>query len=177
MARIAKNPIVIPSGIEVNIDGLLLTVKNSKTSGQQKLHPAVKVAKVDGALHFVMVEGQANANAMTGTIRALVNNLVKGLSESFTIKLQLVGVGYRAVVQGRKLNLTLGHSHPISYELPIEVTAETPSQTDIVLKSFNKQLLGKVAAEIRSFRPPEPYKGKGVRYLNEKVILKEVKKK
>jgi large subunit ribosomal protein L6 len=175
-SRVAKNPVTIPSGVEVNIDGQVLTVKNSKTTVQHQLHPAVKVLKAEGALQVQLIDGQTN-NAVAGTTRALVSNLVKGLSEGFTCKLLLVGVGYRAQVQGKKLALTLGHSHPVNYELPAEVTAETPSQTEIVLKSFNKQSLGEVAAKIRSFRPPEPYKGKGVRYATEVIILKEVKKK
>jgi large subunit ribosomal protein L6 len=176
-SRVAKNPIPIPSGIEVSINGQELTVKSSKVTVKQQLHPAVKVANVEGKLQFQAVGSYENANALAGTTRALVNNVVKGLKEGFTVKLVLVGVGFRAQMQGRKLVLTLGHSHPIHYELPPEMIAEIPAQTDIILKSFDKQLLGKVAAEIRAFRPPEVYKGKGVRYADEVIVLKEVKKK
>lgn len=177
MSRIAKNPVNIPAGVEVKLSGSEISVKGGKTTMSMPIRDDIEVKHEDNVLTFApKVEGK-KANAMAGTTRALVNNLVVGVSQGFEKKLQLIGVGYRAQVQGKKLNLTLGFSHPVVYELPEGVSAETPSQTDIVLKSADKQLLGQVASEIRAYRPPEPYKGKGVRYADEHVRRKEAKKK
>ncbi len=175
MSRIANNPVQIPSGVEVNLNNGEVSVKGAKGSLSMTVHADVKISQDDGKLTFAVDSKQSNAIA--GTTRALVNNMVVGVSQGFEKKLQLIGVGYRAQAQGKKLNLTLGFSHPVVYELPEGVSAETPSQTDIVLKASDKQLLGQVAAEIRGFRPPEPYKGKGVRYADEYVRRKEAKKK
>ncbi|MDO7653411.1 MAG: 50S ribosomal protein L6 [Porticoccus sp.] len=177
MSRIAKNPINIPSGIEVKLSTSEISVKGSKTALTMPVHSDVEIKQEDNVLTFEPKDGSKKSDAMAGTTRALVNNMVLGVSEGFEKKLQLVGVGYRVQVQGNKLNLTLGFSHPVEYELPEGVSAETPSQTEIVLKAADKQLLGQVAAKIRAYRPPEPYKGKGVRYADEHVRRKEAKKK
>ncbi len=177
MSRIAKNPISIPGGVEVRLDGRLLHVKGSKGALEAEIHRDVEVKQDAGVLTFAPKGGSKQANAMAGTTRALVNNMVTGVTKGFEQKLELVGVGYRAKVSGQTLSLTLGLSHPVDYTLPAGVTAETPSQTEIVLKGADKQRLGQAAAEIRSFRPPEPYKGKGVRYSGEKIHRKEAKKK
>ena len=178
MSRVAKNPVEIPKGVEVNISGTQLNVKGSKGALVMDINSSVAVAKsADNKITFEPRDGSKHANAMAGTTRALVKNMVVGVSEGFQKKLSLVGVGYRAAAQGKTLNLTLGYSHPVNYQLPDGVTAETPSQTEIVLKSASKQLLGQVASEVRGFRPPEPYKGKGVRYADEQVHRKEAKKK
>ncbi len=177
MSRVASNPITIPSGVEVNLQGSHIAVKGSKGSLELDINPLVQVSEEDGALHFKAVNDARSSMAMAGTFRSLVNNMVVGVVDGFQKKLQLNGVGYRATMQGKKLNLVLGFSHPIDFELPEGVSAETPSQTEIVLTSIDKQLLGQTAAEIRAFRPPEPYKGKGVRYVDEYVRRKEAKKK
>jgi len=179
MSRVAKNPVEIPKGVEVNIAGTQLNVKGSKGALVMQINSSVVVAKSadNNAVTFEPRDGSKHANAMAGTTRALVKNMVTGVSEGFQKKLNLVGVGYRANAQGKTLNLTLGFSHPVNYQLPEGVTAETPTQTEIVLKSASKQLLGQAAAEVRAFRPPEPYKGKGVRYSDEQVHRKEAKKK
>jgi len=178
MSRVAKNPVEVPKGVEVNITGTQLNVKGSKGALVMDIDSSVAVAKsADNKITFEPRDGSKHANAMAGTTRALVKNMVTGVSEGFQRKLTLVGVGYRANAQGKVLNLTLGYSHPVNYQLPDGVTAETPSQTEIVLKSTSKQLLGQVASEVRGFRPPEPYKGKGVRYSDEQVRRKEAKKK
>ncbi len=178
MSRIAKNPISIPSGVDVSIDGQTVTVKGAKGQLQQVVNDLVKVARNDANDVVVTVcEDTKPSWTMAGTTRALINNLVTGVSAGFEKKLQLIGVGYRAQAQGKVLNLTLGFSHPVNYELPEGVTAETPSQTEIVVKGIDKQKVGQVAAEIRAYRPPEPYKGKGVRYADEHVVRKEAKKK
>ena len=178
MSRIAKNPISIPTGVDVSIDGQVVTVKGSKGHLQQVVSELVKVARNDANDVVVTVcEDSKPSWAMAGTTRALINNLVTGVSVGFEKKLQLIGVGYRAQAQGKVLNLTLGFSHPVNYQLPDGVTAETPSQTEIVVKGIDKQQVGQVAAEIRAYRPPEPYKGKGVRYADEHVVRKEAKKK
>jgi large subunit ribosomal protein L6 len=177
MSRVAKSPVVLPKGVEVAVSGGSVKVKGSKGSLELRVHDSVEVSHADNRLSFVPRTPDAGADAMAGTTRVLVNNMVEGVSKGFERKLQLIGVGYRAAAKGNALNLTLGFSHPIEYKLPAGITAETPSQTDIVLKGADKQLLGQVAAEIRSFRPPEPYKGKGVRYTDEHVIRKEAKKK
>ena len=175
MSRVANNPITVPGGVEVKLDGRELSVKGAKGSLQMTIDSGVDVNQEDNTLTFAAKD--SGAVAMSGTTRALVNNMVVGVSDGFERKLVLNGVGYRASVQGTKLNLTLGYSHPVEYELPEVISAETPSQTEIVLKGIDKQALGQAAAEIRAFRPPEPYKGKGVRYADEFVRRKEAKKK
>ena len=177
MSRIAKYPVQIPAGVEVRLSQDSLVVKGRNGELSMALHPGVQVGEEAGGLTFAPKGRAINAHAMAGTTRALANNMVVGVSEGFQRRLALVGVGYRAAVQGSKLSLTLGFSHPVEYELPEGVTAEVPSQTEIVLKGADKQRLGQVAAEIRAFRPPEPYKGKGVRYADEQVRRKEAKKK
>lgn len=175
MSRVANNPVTVPSGVEVKLEGQALSVKGSKGALQMTIDSGVQVNHEDNTLTFTVKD--AGSVAMSGTTRALVNNMVVGVSDGFERKLVLNGVGYRAAVQGKKLNLTLGFSHPVEYELPEGISAETPSQTEIVLKGIDKQALGQAAAEIRAFRPPEPYKGKGVRYADEYVRRKEAKKK
>ncbi|WP_237068660.1 50S ribosomal protein L6 [Microbulbifer guangxiensis] len=177
MSRVANDPVSIPAGVTVDLKGQDIAVKGGNGNLSMVIHNDVEVAEVEGKLTFVARNGSKQAKALSGTTRALVNNMVVGVSQGFEKKLQLLGVGYRAKAAGKTVNLTLGFSHPIDYQLPEGVTAETPSQTEIVLKSSDKQLLGQVAAEIRAFRPPEPYKGKGVRYAEERVYRKEAKKK
>ncbi|KJZ18768.1 MULTISPECIES: 50S ribosomal protein L6 [Halomonas] len=176
MSRVAKYPVKVPAGVEVKIDGATLTAKGGQGTLSMPVHDDVVVAQEDGQLTF-QPSKSAKSWAMVGTTRALVQNLVTGVSEGFTKSLEIIGVGYRAQAKGQTLNLTLGFSHPVDYQLPEGVTAETPKNTVIVLKSADKQKLGQVAAEIRAFRPPEPYKGKGVRYADEQVRRKEAKKK
>ena len=174
MSRGAKNPIKLPSGVDINISGSELKVKGPKGNLALNLHPGVSLDENDGEY---LVKSDSDKNlAMAGTFRALVNNMVVGVSEGFQKKLQLVGVGYRANTQGKNLNLALGFSHPVVYTAPEGVTIETPSQTEIIVSGCDKQKVGQAAAEIRSFRPPEPYKGKGVRYSDERVVRKEAKK-
>ena len=177
MSRVAKYPVQIPAGVDVRLDGQSLVVKGRNGELSMAVNPDVEIAQQDGALTFAPRRKTAGANAIAGTTRALAYNMVVGVSEGFQRRLSLVGVGYRAALQGSKINLTLGFSHPVEYTLPEGITAEVPSQTEIVLKGANKQRLGQAAAEIRAFRPPEPYKGKGVRYADEKVHRKEAKKK
>ena len=178
MSRVAKNPIQIPQGVQVQIAEGALKIKGSKGELSMDVHPAVAVAEVDGALSFAPADESATGGwAQCGTARALAQNMVTGVTEGFERKLQLVGVGYRAQAQGRAVNLSLGFSHPVVYQLPEGIDAETPSQTEIVIRGICKQKVGQVSAEIRRFRPPEPYKGKGVRYADEHVRRKEAKKK
>jgi large subunit ribosomal protein L6 len=177
MSRIAKAPVVIPTGVEIKLDGQALSVKGSKGTLGLDVHPSVTVASEEGSLQFAARDGSKQSKALSGTMRSLANNMVVGVSQGFEKKLDLVGVGYRGTVKGSVLNLTLGFSHPVNYQLPEGVSAEMPSQTSIVLKAADKQKLGQAAAEIRAFRPPEPYKGKGVRYADEFVRRKEAKKK
>jgi large subunit ribosomal protein L6 len=174
MSRVAKNPISLPSGVELKISGSELNVKGPKGSLALNLHPSVSLDENDGQ-YMVKPDDEKNI-AMAGTFRALVNNMVTGVSEGFQKKLQLVGVGYRAQLQGNNLNLALGFSHPVVYSAPEGIKIETPSQTEIIVSGCDKQKVGQVAAEIRSYRPPEPYKGKGVRYADERVVRKEAKK-
>ena len=174
MSRVAKNPIKLPSGVAINISDSLLSVKGPKGNLDVILHPGVSFDENDGE-YMVKPDGAKNM-AMAGTFRALVSNMVTGVSTGFQKKLQLVGVGYRAQAQGSKLNLALGFSHPVEYTAPEGITIETPSQTEIVVSGCDKQKVGQVAAEIRAYRPPEPYKGKGVRYADERVARKEAKK-
>ena len=177
MSRVANNPIELPKGVEVSLDGSEISVKGAKGTLAMSVNSQVQIKQGDNVLTFAAVGQDASARAMSGTTRSLVSNMVTGVSQGFEKKLDLVGVGYRAQVQGSKINLTLGFSHPVVYELANGVTAETPSQTEILLKSSDKQKLGQAAAEIRAFRPPEPYKGKGVRISGEYVRRKEAKKK
>lgn len=177
MSRVAKNPITLPKGVETTIAGSAITVKGSKGSLNIDLHNDVQIEKEGEVLRVSAKNNSRQADALAGTFRALINNMVVGVSEGFQRKLQLQGVGYRAKAQGNVINITVGYSHPIDYQLPAGVTADTPSQTEIVLSSTDKQLLGQVAAEIRDFRRPEPYKGKGIRYADENVYRKEAKKK
>lgn len=176
MSRIAKMPVKIPAGVEVKADGGLLTVKGAKATLSKALPNGVNIEVAGGEARLSAASIASNA-AMSGTFRALLNNMVEGVAKGYERKLQLVGVGYRAQVQGKKLNLALGFSHPVEYPIPEGITIETPSQTDILVKGADRHMVGQVAADIRSYRPPEPYKGKGVRYSDERVILKEAKKK
>ncbi len=177
MSRVANNPVELPSGVEVKLTDSEIEVKGGKGVLKMDLNGEVEVNQDGSRLTFAAKNATKFSKAMSGTTRALVNNMVTGVSVGFEKKLQLNGVGYRVQAQGQKLNLNLGFSHPVVYELPKEVKAETPSQTEIVLSCIDKQLLGQVAAEIRAYRPPEPYKGKGVRYVDEYVRRKEAKKK
>ena len=175
MSRIAKAPITVAKGVDVKIDGRHVTVKGAKGTLELNLHQSVSV-KVEGG-ELTVAPANDSAWAMAGTMRALLNNMVRGVSTGFEKKLQLVGVGYRAQGKGKVLNLSLGFSHPIDFPVPEGVTIDTPSQTEIVVSGSDRQRVGQVAAEIRAFRPPEPYKGKGVRYADERIIRKEAKKK
>ncbi|MGH8120715.1 MAG: 50S ribosomal protein L6 [Gammaproteobacteria bacterium] len=176
MSRIAKNPITIPAGVEVTVNGNSVTVKGKKGSLTYQAHPLVSVMRDDGHLKFGVNSDSRQAWNLSGSTRAHVQNIVRGVTEGYQHKLEIVGVGYRAQVQGKTLNLTLGFSHPVAFAIPEGITIETPSQTEIVIKGVDKQKVGQVAAEIRDYRPPEPYKGKGVRYFNETIIRKEAKK-
>lgn len=177
MSRIAKNPVVLPAGVEAKLEAGKLSVKGGKGTLNLSVHPEVEVRQEEGSLLFSPRSGSKHANAMAGTLRSLAQNMVQGVSQGFERKLELVGVGYRAKAAGQTLSLTLGLSHPLDYQLPEGITVETPSQTEIVLKGADKQQIGQVAAEIRAFRAPEPYKGKGIRYAGEQVRRKEAKKK
>ena len=177
MSRIANAPVAIPKGVETTLSDSAISVKGSKGNLNLDLHELVGVAQEGEELKVSAKDESRQAGALAGTFRSLINNMVVGVSEGFQKKLELQGVGYRAKAQGKTVNLTLGFSHPIDYTLPEGVTAETPSQTEIVISGADKQLVGQVAAEIREFRPPEPYKGKGVRYADERVYRKEAKKK
>jgi large subunit ribosomal protein L6 len=177
MSRVAKNPIVLPQGVEVALGMEIISVKGPLGAINFTANPAVVVTKEGDSLVCKAVEGAANSDALSGTVRAIVANMVTGVSKGFVRKLNLVGVGYRAQAQGDVLNLTLGFSHPVSHKMPAGVKCETPSQTEIVIKGVDKQQVGQVAAEIRAYRKPEPYKGKGVRYSDEVIVLKETKKK
>ena len=176
MSRVAKRPVDVHKGIEVGLEGNALTIKGPKGSLSLECHSEVEVVNDDSGLAVSPRSGSRFSSAMAGTTRSLISNMVVGVSAGFERKLQLVGVGYRAKAQGQTINLTLGFSHPVSYEVPEGVTVETPSQTEILIKGIDKQQVGQVAAEIRNFRPPEPYKGKGVRYSDERIVLKEAKK-
>lgn len=175
MSRVAKNPIAIPSGVEVNYADGLVKVKGPMGELSQSLHPMVVLTQADNVI--TMAARVDTAWAMAGTMRALVNNMVNGVSTGYEKKLTIIGVGYRAAVKGKELDLTLGFSHPVIYPIPEGITIECPSQTEVVIKGIDKQKVGQVAAEIRHYRPPEPYKGKGVRYSDEKIVRKEAKKK
>ncbi|MFV1997708.1 MAG: 50S ribosomal protein L6 [Acidiferrobacterales bacterium] len=175
MSRVARNPITVPSGVEVKLVDGMVRVKGPKGELSQSLHPSVELKQTDNVIS--MSTGDDSAWALAGTMRALVNNMVAGVNSGFEKKLTILGVGYRAAVKGKVLDLTLGFSHPVVYPIPQDITIECPSQTEIVVKGIDKQKVGQVAAEIRHYRPPEPYKGKGVRYSDEHVARKEAKKK
>ena len=176
MSRVAKNPIIIPDGVNVSVDDKSVIVKGSKGELDFLLSLSISLNIDDNAITVSYDESNQKSVALAGTTRSIINNMIIGVSVGFEKKLELIGVGYRAKASGKLLELTLGFSHPVKYQLPDDVQVETPSQTEVVLKSHNKQILGQVAAEIRAFRPPEPYKGKGVRYADEQVKRKEAKK-
>lgn len=177
MSRVAKNPVPLPSSVEVVFLDNKLTVKGPLGELTQNILPSVVVAKDNSALTFSGLDGCANGSAMSGTMRAIVSNMVTGVTKGFEKKLNLVGVGYKAQSQGSKLNLSLGFSHPVVHDMPANIRAETPTPTEIIIKGIDKQLVGQIASEVRAYRPPEPYKGKGVRYANEVIVIKETKKK
>jgi large subunit ribosomal protein L6 len=177
MSRVAKAPILVPKGVTVEIAGQSVTVKGAQGTLSWSVHPTVVVSQDDGVLTVSPAEGHESAWAMAGTTRALLNNMVVGCGTGFSRKLTLVGVGYRAQAKGDVLSLSLGFSHPVEYPVPAGITVQTPSQTEILVSGADRQRVGQVSAEIRAFRPPEPYKGKGVRYADEDVLRKEAKKK
>jgi large subunit ribosomal protein L6 len=177
MSRVGKMPVALPKGAEATITADQITVKGPLGSLSQPLTGLVNVKNDNGTLTFEAANDSREANAMSGTVRALVNNMVNGVTKGFEKKLNLVGVGFRAQAQGDKLNLSLGFSHPVVHQMPAGVKCETPTQTEILIKGIDRQSVGQVAAEVRAYRSPEPYKGKGVRYSDEVVILKETKKK
>jgi large subunit ribosomal protein L6 len=177
MSRVAKYPVPVPAGVEVTLGDLQISIKGPLGTLTQVMLPSVTVQKDGDTLVCKAVEGAPGGNAMSGTMRALVNNMVTGVTKGFEKKLNLVGVGYRAQAQGAKLNLTLGFSHPVVHDMPNGIKVETPTQTEVVIKGIDRQVVGQIAAEIRAYRPPEPYKGKGVRYSDEVVVIKETKKK
>ena len=177
MSRVANDPVFIPEKVDVTLSAAEILVKGPLGVLTQKLSPNVQVQRVENRLEFKVNDSSNLANAMSGTLRALVSNMMVGVSKGFEKKLALVGVGYRAQAQGDKVNLTLGFSHPVVHQLPKGVKAETPTQTEIIIKGADRQQVGQVAADLRAYRSPEPYKGKGVRYLGEQIVLKETKKK
>lgn len=177
MSRIAKYPVVLPKGVDVTLGAGAITVKGPLGTLSQRINAAVVVERDGETLTCKGVAGKADASAQSGTMRALLNNMVIGVTKGFERRLTLVGVGYRAQAQGNKLNLTVGYSHPVEHVMPTGVKVETPSLTEILIKGIDKQLVGQVAAEVRAYRKPEPYKGKGIRYADERVVLKETKKK
>jgi len=177
MSRVGKSPVEIPEKVEVKISIDEISVKGPLGTLVQHITPNVKVEKIENILEIKVNDNSRQANALSGTLRSLVANMVQGVSRGFEKKLTLVGVGYRAQAQGDKLNLTLGFSHPVVHQMPVGVSAETPTQTEIIIKGADRQKVGQVAADVRSYRPPEPYKGKGVRYADERIVLKETKKK
>jgi len=177
MSRVAKNPVAIPAKVEVAISADAISVSGPLGKLRQALCGSVIVAREGDGITFVAANDSPQANAMSGTVRALVANMVQGVSQGFSKKLSLIGVGYKAQAQGAALNLELGYSHPISHKMPSGITVETPTPTEIIVKGVDRQVVGQVAAQIRAYRKPEPYKGKGVRYADEVVIIKETKKK
>ena len=177
MSRIAKEPVVLPQGVEFSISGTTVTIKGSKGSLSMELNSEVELVQEENQIMVKARSRSRFATAIAGTTRALLANMAHGVKDGFEKKLELVGIGYRANFQGNKLNLTLGFSHPVVFDVPEGITIETPSQTEVVIRGTDKQKVGQVAAEIRRFRPPEPYKGKGVRYSDERVRIKEAKKK
>ena len=177
MSRVAKSPVVIPAGVDVSIKDDQINVKGAGGSLALTQNALVKIVSADGKLTFEPANASREANAMSGTIRQLVNNMVVGVSKGFEKKLTLIGVGYKAQATGNKLNLAVGYSHPVNFDMPAGITVATPTPTEIVVKGADRQRVGQIAAEIRAVRPPEPYKGKGIRYADEKVTIKETKKK
>ena len=177
MSRIANQPVAVPKGVEIKLQDNHLHIKGPKGALEQQLHPLVKVVHADGQLTFARSNDTKLARSLSGTTRALVNNMVNGVTKGFEKKLSIIGVGFRAAVQGKKLNLTLGYSHPIVFDIPAGITIEAPDQTNLVVKGADKQQVGQVAANLRAYRSPDPYKGKGVRYSDERIVLKEAKKK
>ena len=177
MSRVAKMPVAIPPGVDVVIGADRITVKGSLGALEQNLNALVKIESHDGHMTFVPVDESTAANAMFGTMRQLVNNMVNGVTKGFEKKLMLVGVGFKAVAQGSKLNMQIGFSHPVDFVMPEGITVETPAPTEILIKGADRQRVGQIAAEVRSTRPPEPYKGKGIRYSDERIVIKETKKK
>ena len=177
MSRVAKVPVKLPQGVEFSLSGTTASMKGSQGQLSMALNSEVELKQEDNVITVLPRSGSKFSRAIAGTTRALLANMVQGVSEGFEKKLELVGVCYRARAQGDKLNLTLGFSHPVVYEMPDGVSVETPSQTEVILKGTDKQKVGQAAAEIRHYRPPEPYKGKGVRYADERVVIKEAKKK
>jgi large subunit ribosomal protein L6 len=177
MSRIAKRPVQLAKNVSAELSGRMLTIKGPKGNLSMEVNSEVEVSRQGETLAVAARSGSRFANAMSGTTSALIKNMVAGVSNGYQRKLELVGVGFRAQAQGKKLNLTLGFSHPVVYSVPEGITVETPSQTEIIVKGIDRQKVGQVAAELRKFRPPEPYKGKGVRYTDEHIVLKEAKKK
>ena len=177
MSRVAKMPVAIPPGVDVVIGADRITVKGSLGALEQNLNALVKIESHDGHMTFVPVDESTAANAMSGTMRQLVNNMVNGVTKGFEKKLMLVGVGFKAAAQGSKLNMQIGFSHPVDFVMPEGITVETPAPTEILIKGADRQRVGQIAAEVRSTRPPEPYKGKGIRYSDERIVIKETKKK
>ena len=177
MSRVGKMPVAVPQGVDVQIKDDQINVKGAGGQLSQSLNALVKVVSKDGVLSFEPANESREANAMSGTMRQLVNNMVQGVTAGFQKKLSLVGVGYKAQAQGTKLALTVGYSHPVNIDMPQGITVATPAPTEIVIKGADRQRVGQIAAEIRAVRPPEPYKGKGIRYADEKITLKETKKK
>jgi large subunit ribosomal protein L6 len=177
MSRVARIPVSLVKGVEAQVGADQITVKGPQGTLKQSLTGLVNITVADGKISFAAADESREAKAMSGTLRALVAGMVEGVSKGFERRLTLVGVGYRAQAQGDKINLSLGFSHPVEHKMPAGIKVETPTQTEIVIKGADKQRVGQVAAEIRAYRPPEPYKGKGVRYANETVVLKETKKK
>ena len=177
MSRIGKQPVTVPAGVEVAVNDNQINVKGALGALALTLNELVKVENKAGTLTFVPVNESREANAMSGTMRQLVNNMVNGVSKGFEKKLTLLGVGYKAQAQGAKLNLTVGYSHPVVMDMPAGIKVETPTPTEILIKGSDRQRVGQIASEVRAVRPPEPYKGKGIRYADEKVVIKETKKK
>jgi len=177
MSRVARIPVSLTKGVEAQVAAGQIVVKGPLGTLKQALHERVHVKVADGKVSFAAADASREANAMSGTLRSLVAGMVEGVSRGFEKRLSLVGVGYRAQAQGDKISLSVGYSHPVEHKMPAGVKVETPSQTEIVVKGADKQRVGQIAAELRAFRPPEPYKGKGVRYVGETVVLKETKKK
>ncbi|MFM2056458.1 MAG: ribosomal protein [Pseudomonadota bacterium] len=177
MSRVGKMPIAVPQGVDVSVTAEQISVKGALGTLVRPINPLVAVKNDSGTVTFAPANDSAEANAMSGTVRALVANMVQGVTKGFEKKLTLVGVGFRAQAQGQKLNLQIGFSHPVVKDMPAGIKVETPSQTEILIKGSDRQAVGQIAAEVRAFRPPEPYKGKGIRYADEKVVIKETKKK
>jgi len=177
MSRVGKMPIAVPQGVDVQITAEQITVKGANGTLNRAANPLVAIEKDGAVLKLAPANDSAEANSMSGTMRALLNNMVTGVSKGFEKKLSLVGVGFRAQAQGQKLNLQIGFSHPVVKDMPAGIKVETPSQTEILIKGADRQVVGQIAAEVRAIRPPEPYKGKGIRYADERVVIKETKKK